>query len=263
MEGLFTRPRYAEDEAFPVGAKVRVVDPGKCYNSYPEMARTLCLSKYTRTSTPLRRGEVGSVLGSGTLFEASDFQIVGIHVTSRDEDYLIGSGGIEVIEMPSPDMVPASIMRALWATRTESGDATLVVGEQIAVCHSCVLTAASPVFAAALRSGMLESATRRIEVPGVDFSVIEGVLELLYVGSLRDDMDVETVLAFAHQYQIVQVAKYVGPSVVKTMTLENAASIVRFLRDFDRNVESTNFVDLILNSWVHDRAMMKAILQGL
>ena len=51
------------------------------------------------------------------------------------------------------------------------------------------------------------------------------------------------------------------PQVVKESVkrVQDPSPRARFLR----NVESTNFVDLIMNTWVHNRAMMKSILPGL
>ena len=46
------------------------------------------------------------------------------------------------------------------------------------------MVAVSPVFAAALHSGMRESVMKEINLPDTPAVILEGVLELLYLGSL-------------------------------------------------------------------------------
>eukprot|EP00415_Alexandrium_ostenfeldii_P001105 UN1105 len=166
-------------------------------------------------------------------------------------------------------MPSCTLMEQLWASRASSGDVSIVAsGDDKAPthvrAHRCIVEAASPVFAAALRAGMKEAHTREIEVPGIDEVVVTGVLGILYTGKVLVDMDWMHALAFIHKYQIAEAAKFIAPIVLQRLTADSLRDVVRFLRDFDTAESSgPNYLDIIAEQVASDRPMLVRFLKML
>jgi len=266
MEPAQKRARPNEKHFFfEAGTLVKVANANKAYDTYKALAERLQLDKWQSNNGPgeeeeeeydlIEDGDVGIVRGSAP-HECHGGIVVGLHVPKRGRDYLVAVEGLYLIHPslgPSSSAAPLLVMRAMWASR-ESGDVRLVAKDgQHVDAHACVLTAASPVFAAALQSGMRESIMKEIPLPETLVGVVEGVLELLYLGSLPTALCRWSVLTFAHKYNILAAVMPIANELIAGMTPENAANTVRMLRDFGR--ESTNFIRAILAAWKDDKIM--------
>mmetsp|Transcript_99033 Transcript_99033/g.275701 ORF Transcript_99033/g.275701 Transcript_99033/m.275701 type:complete len:274 (+) Transcript_99033:74-895(+) len=249
------------------GAIVKVIDIGFHYSSYERMAKKMQLGKWQNENdedsgdsyVELDNGDVGIVLGMSQHDNNEDL-VVGIHVAKHQQDYLMESKGLKVLcNAPSYQSAPAIIMRTLWESRDTSGDAFLVGSEGHAIpAHICVLSVASPVFAAAFKSGMRESKAREIRLPDTSTIVIQAVLECLYLGTLAAAVDTKDILCCAHKYSIVEAAKLVSNHAIAAMNVDNASETTRVLRDFDKM--GTNFTGAILDVWGDRRDILHEIL---
>eukprot|EP00929_Paragymnodinium_shiwhaense_P045274 TRINITY_DN23147_c1_g1_i1.p1 TRINITY_DN23147_c1_g1~~TRINITY_DN23147_c1_g1_i1.p1 ORF type:complete len:164 (-),score=26.17 TRINITY_DN23147_c1_g1_i1:96-587(-) len=161
---------------------------------------------------------------------------------------------------PKAPLAPSAVMRAMWEAR-ESSDVRLIAegGESINA-HGCVLEVASPVFAAALQSGMRESSTREIRLPEAKANLITGVLQLLYLGSLPPDTCKLSVLHFSHKYEIVLAVSHIANDIIANMTAEDAAETVKIMRSFGH--EGRRLLQAIIGAWKDD-AIMVSILERL
>jgi len=159
--------------------------------------------------------------------------------------------------------VPSALMAQMWTSRASSGDVRLLpVGSAGVPAHACVLGAASPVFRAALQSGMKEASAREISIPDVTEDVVTGVLQILYMNEMPGDLDKMSALAFIHKYLIAEAARFVAPKVVSEMTADTAPNVVRFLRDFEGTDNSgRQLLDLALDKAKGDRKMLKRCFQ--
>jgi len=237
------------------GDVVKVIQVESCYTPITSLGLAHC-------GTP-DVGTIGIVQGCrihpDDQGKPSKRILVDIHCGS--DSFLMGYEGLELVSRQHSS--PAAIMEQLWASRTLSGDVRIVAGghDRITV-HSCILETASPVFAAALQAGMKETATREIEVPDSSAVVVTGVLQILYVNSMPDNLDLMQALAFAHKYQIAEAAAFLAPRVISTLTADSLVDAVRFLRDFDGCCDSEQkFLDQIVERVSADKSMLKKHFQ--
>lgn len=226
-------------------------------------ARFLGLSKLKSRddgehSILLKEGDRGIVL-DGTW----GVGLVGIYVPRLDEDFIVNISGLE--QTGDKAEAPVAIMQQLWASRAQTFDVILIAaGAEEVPVHACILVAASPVFAAALRSGMKETASRKIQVAETPKDIVEGTLAILYTGMEHSKLDIDQVLSFVHKYHIVEVAKYIAPMIIDGLKVEHAAQVVRLLRDFDASSGSqTQFIKSILAKYKDKTHFMQAILMHL
>lgn len=160
---------------------------------------------------------------------------------------------------PSFRAVPSGLMEQLWASRSSSGDVRLLPhGSDGVHAHACILEAASPVFRAALQSGMKEAASREVAIPDTSEGIVIGVLQILYINSMPSDLDTMSALAFVHKYHITGAAKFLVPTVVAEMTVDNVHDVVRFFRDSEENCDSgEQLLDVVLEKVRGDKEMLK------
>lgn len=254
-----------------VGSLVKVVDNDYVYSSFRDMANKFQLTKWQQEDVANAEvdyvdsceGDVGIVIGMAQHpcpVEPDNDIVVAIHIARRDHDYLFNALGLKVLRnVPSDRSTPASIMKSMWATRATTGDATLVAsGGEVFSAHACVLCSASPVFAVTLNSGMAEARSREVKLTDTSASVIDGVLQCLYLGRMPDTANALCVLRCAHKYSINEAAKHVANHAIVTMNVNNAAETVRMLRDFD--TIGAEFISSVLDVWGDDRALLHEAL---
>jgi len=86
-----------------------------------------------------------------------------------------------------------------------SHDVTFECQDDVVTAHSAMLSFASPVLAAMLRSTMCEGWTKRVRLSDTTRDSVKVFLELLYTGAVCDDVDLANAIGaftLAHQWQV-------------------------------------------------------------
>eukprot|EP00929_Paragymnodinium_shiwhaense_P074060 TRINITY_DN37880_c0_g1_i1.p1 TRINITY_DN37880_c0_g1~~TRINITY_DN37880_c0_g1_i1.p1 ORF type:complete len:267 (-),score=27.09 TRINITY_DN37880_c0_g1_i1:341-1141(-) len=255
----------------PIGSLVTVTNAGHGYSSYVEMAKGMKLNGFRNGL--MTNGQLVEVVAHGVHKTDGLFNLLGVRDLASKQEYIIRVTGVTPKDSQLPAQLPAQlppmVMQHMWQTRTVAGDVRLVSSDSVtSVAHSCVLVAVSPVFAAALQTGMKEAATNEIKLPSTPNSVVEGVLEMIYLGSVPSDIDLLAALRFAHMYDMFEVSKPLADSLLKTMTCDTAAEVMRMLRDFDTctripKAKRSRHTDNFLAAYRNNDELMRAVISGL
>lgn len=99
----------------------------------------------------------------------------------------------------SRDQDAPEMAASLWVGR-EFTDAVVVCGQKRIPVHRCVLSAASPFFAAAFKGAMREATEAIVNVGEAAEDVVEGFLQYLYTKSIPDGLTCIDILPLAHRY---------------------------------------------------------------
>lgn len=255
------------ERTFKVGDDVRVINPGSRLFSGQDFANEFGLQHH-RDDLRCDRGAHGVVLGAKMNGRQ---QVVAFRPSSSVSSTMFDGQGLQLVSKrkrqssspPRDRFVPGTLMGQLWASRASSGDVRLLPrGSNGVMAHACILEAASPVFAAALQSGMKESAIREIAIPDTDEGVVIGVLQILYTNDMPGDLEMLSALAFIHKYHIAEAARFIAPAVLSKANGDSIADVVRFLRDFDGKDDSEqHFMELIVEKLSGDKRMFTKCLR--
>jgi len=101
-----------------------------------------------------------------------------------------------------------TVLATMWRDR-DFTDATIVCQDQCFNVHSAVMSAASPVFSAAFSSGMVEGATKRLEIKDALPQAMEQLLHYMYNGFVDENL-VSQILPLAVRYQVHPLAEQCG-----------------------------------------------------
>ena len=135
----------------------------------------------------------------------------------------------------------------LWHSR-EDGDFVFTVAGGTLRAHSCILSAASPVFKAMLASGMAEGLSSSALLDAEPAELM-AMLRFIYTGELdATPHQLPGVLALAHRYEVLNLIPPVCEAMIDSLNIETAAPYIRVLRllegyagGFQRSSDSRRF----------------------
>ena len=117
----------------------------------------------------------------------------------------------------------------LWHSR-EDGDFVFTVSGGTLRAHSCILSAASPVFKAMLQSGMTEGLSLSVNIDAEPAELL-AMLRFIYTGELDSTpQQLPGVLALAHRYEVLNLIPPVCEAMIDSLNIETAAAYIRVLR---------------------------------
>ena len=117
----------------------------------------------------------------------------------------------------------------LWHSR-EDGDFSFTVAGGTLRAHSCILSAASPVFKAMLASGMSEGISSSVLLDAEPAELL-AMLRFIYTGELdATPQQLPGVLALAHRYEVLNLIPPVCEAMIDSLNIDTAASYIRVLR---------------------------------
>jgi len=104
----------------------------------------------------------------------------------------------------------------------ELADVDVVVGSSVFRCHKAILGAKSPVLKAAFVHNMVEKATGKINIDGIESSTVEDMLKYIYGGKI-DNLDEKAtkLLAAADQYDLKYLKKRCEELLCKSLNISN------------------------------------------
>lgn len=117
----------------------------------------------------------------------------------------------------------------LWHSR-EDGDFVFTVAGGTIRAHSCILSAASPVFKAMLASGMTEGLSSSVLLDA-EPSELLAMLRFIYTGELdATAQQLPGVLALAHRYEVLNMIPPLCEAMIDSLNIDTAAPYIRVLR---------------------------------
>jgi len=110
---------------------------------------------------------------------------------------------------------------------TKWADVAIITPSKTFMAHKVFLSARSSVFRAMLDTPMLESAHSTIEIPDFDEQVVQGMLEFIYTGEVKDLKDMaDDLMQIGEKYDL-QGLKAIGEgAVAQSLTVENAVEVL-------------------------------------
>merc|ERR1719187_474644 len=104
----------------------------------------------------------------------------------------------------------------------ELADVDVLVGGRVFRCHKAILGAKSPVLKAAFVHNMVEKATGKINIDGIESSTVEDMLKYIYGGKI-DNLDEKAtkLLAAADQYDLKLLKKKCEELLCKSLNISN------------------------------------------
>jgi len=104
----------------------------------------------------------------------------------------------------------------------ELADVDVLVGGRTFRCHKAILGAKSPVLKAAFVHNMVEKATGKINIDGIESSTVEDMLKYIYGGRISDLEEKATkLLAAADQYDLKFLKKRCEELLCKSLNISN------------------------------------------
>jgi len=104
----------------------------------------------------------------------------------------------------------------------ELADVEVVVGGRVFRCHKAILGARSPVLKAAFVHNMVEKATGKINIDGIESSTVEDMLKYIYGGKIDCLEEKATkLLAAADQYDLKYLKKRCEELLCKSLNISN------------------------------------------
>jgi len=156
---------------------------------------------------------------------------------------------------------PQRITQQLWKDRHFS-DVDVVCGETHFACHRAVLAAASPVFAAMLKTDMVEATNKNIIISEADDRSVKDTLEYIYTGSVCESAGCGMVV-LGHMYDVQGLVEYAAPVALGNLTEDNVVGEIRTLRAHSDDKQLGPVFEA-LQSKVHENArLFRAVLLGI
>merc|ERR1719402_1765137 len=104
----------------------------------------------------------------------------------------------------------------------ELADVDVTVGGRVFRCHKAILGARSPVLKAAFVHNMVEKATGKINIDGIESNTVEDMLKYIYGGKIENLEDKATkLLAAADQYDLKHLKKKCEELLCKSLNISN------------------------------------------
>merc|ERR1719290_81 len=104
----------------------------------------------------------------------------------------------------------------------ELADVEVVVDSRVFRCHKAILGARSPVLKAAFVHNMVEKATGKINIDGIESNTVEDMLKYIYGGKIENLEDKATkLLAAADQYDLKLLKKKCEELLCKSLNISN------------------------------------------
>merc|ERR1719290_253684 len=104
----------------------------------------------------------------------------------------------------------------------ELADVDVTVGGRVFRCHKAILGARSPVLKAAFVHNMVEKATGKINIDGIESNTVEDMLKYIYGGKIENLEDKATkLLAAADQYDLKLLKKKCEELLCKSLNISN------------------------------------------
>merc|ERR1712025_1056640 len=104
----------------------------------------------------------------------------------------------------------------------ELADVDVIVGGKTFSCHKAILGAKSPFFKAAFVHNMMEKATGKINIDGIDSDTVQDMLTYIYGGKI-DNIEEKSakLLAAADQYDLKHLKKKCEELLCKSLNISN------------------------------------------
>jgi len=104
----------------------------------------------------------------------------------------------------------------------ELADVDVMVGGRVFRCHKAILGARSPVLKAAFVHNMMEKATGKINIDGIESNTVEDMLKYIYGGKIENLEEKATkLLAAADQYDLKLLKKKCEELLCKSLNISN------------------------------------------
>jgi len=115
----------------------------------------------------------------------------------------------------------------------------VTVGGRVFRCHKAILGARSPVLKAAFVHNMVEKATGKINIDGIESNTVEDMLKYIYGGKIENLEDKATkLLAAADQYDLKLLKKKCESSSANLSTSPTVSTISSWLTCTPRTFSS-------------------------
>jgi len=106
-------------------------------------------------------------------------------------------------------------------------DCTIFCGDEVFKCHMNILASRSPVFDAMLSHDMEEKKSGRIVIEDLDVDVVQGMLEFIYSGHVKDiKLKTSGLLAAAEKYDLLLLKQLCVTSLCSNITCPNVLDVL-------------------------------------
>jgi len=168
-----------------------------------------------------------------------------------------------VVEGGKPDKLP-SLGGVLFEDR-ELADASLNCGGSQLRVHRAILAARSPVFKSMFVGGMQESLTAVIEIPDVDASAAEAMVEYMYKKKLPSDAPLEQVFVLASKYMVQGLITKVGKAMLEQISSTTAEGYMRVVRSHAAagSEEASQLWEKLMAKVTKNKALTKAVFESM
>lgn len=221
--GIFVKHKEGNSHQYMIKSVIQLLDatgerkvpvelPGKILSS-KQMHGT---KKYIERETLMQNQQLYSEDSITFLLEAEICQ-PGTRISAADtaasEEEEGRSGGM------SGDMLA-------MLTTGQHSDVRLVAGDTSFPCHTNILAARSPVFAAMFAHDMVESRKGQVDIPDVAGPTLESMLHWLYGATLAREAITPSLLAAADKYDLASLKARCEVSLSRTVSLSTCLEMI-------------------------------------
>lgn len=153
----------------------------------------------------------------------------------------------------------STTLTRMWEARSFC-DAELTCGGRSFLAHREVLAAASPVFAATFGGCMQEASAAKVEIGDTTPGAVEALLRCIYTSRLEPG-EAAAVLPLAHRYQIERLVRRCSEVLLRTLSCDTVANIVRTLRRFREDKAVAPVWDSLIAQVLADETLLRATLE--
>merc|ERR1712142_628510 len=159
-----------------------------------------------------------------------------------DDSIIVGGSGVSKRRRDEVKSVlqVSSHIESLYQSGKYS-DCIVVCGDEEFRCHKVILASRSPVFDAMLSHDMEEKKSGRILIEDLDVDVVQGMLEFIYSGHVKDNkLKASGLLAAAEKYDLIH---------LKQLCVNSLCS----------NIDCSNVLDMLVLSEVYHVPVLRTL----